>query len=240
MFWLQLLLLYQKKRNTTNDNSGDGKNISYLNNIEGNNNITGNNNKITYVNTIKDDSKIEIVDVDFVVENNGYFIDIKIRNTGDKVAFLKKITFNIYDSFAMKNPQITQYKLIKSTATYDVVLNDDKQQQFSLSQSVAADDVDRFRIKVASAIAETRMVTIYHFSFDIYYDEDNKTVKSQNYVADFPSTSEWAGCYISHTSMEIAKLNYLKLLQFSNLDCKKSNTFEKIYNSYEKSKNDFM
>lgn len=221
---------------TINGNNNDSSR-SYVN---GDNNIVGNNNTVSYVLPSKDDSKIQIVDAEFLVDRDGYFIDIKIRNTGDKVAFIKKIVFNVYDTFAMKNPQVTQYSLIKSTATYDIVLNGDEQQVFSLSQSIAANNVDRFKIKIASSIAETRMVAVYHFSFDLYYDEDDKKVKSQPFVATFPSTREWAGCFVSHTSMDIAKSNYLELLRISKFDCAKSKNFLSILESYEKNKDDFM
>ncbi len=211
-----------------------------INIIEGTQNVVGDNNNVEFVSPPKEDAAIKIVDTEFVVDDSGFFIDIKLRNPGDKVAYLKKIEFNMHDIYAMNNPQITNYKLIKPTATYDIVLNKEKKQIFPLSQAVSANGVDRFRIKVASSIAETRMVTVYYFSFVLYYNEDNKTSESQKYVAVFPSTSEWAGCYVSHTSMEIAKSNYLELLRISKYNCVKSDAFLNILKSYEDSKNDFM
>lgn len=210
-----------------------------INIIEGNQNIVGDGNNVEFILPPKEEATIEIVDTEFVVDK-GFFIDIKLRNSGDKVAYIKKIEFNMYDIYAMRNPQMTSYKLVTPTATYDVVLNKEEKQTFSLSQAVSPNGVDRFRIKVASSIAETRMVTVYYFSFVLYYNEDNKTSESQKYIAVFPSTSEWAGCFVYDTSMEIAKLNYLELLRISKYDCVKSDAFLNILKSYEDSKGDFM
>ena len=211
-----------------------------INIVEGNQNVVGDNNNVEFILAQKEEASLQIVDTEFVTDNDGFFIDIKLRNSGDRVAYLKKIEFNMHDIYAMINPQITKYQLVTPTATYDIILNGKKKQTFSLSQAVAANGVDRFRIKVASSIAETRMVAVYYFSFVLYYNEDNKTTESQNYIAVFPSTSEWAGYYVSHTSMEIAKSNYLELLRISKYDCVKSDAFLGILRSYEKSKSDFM
>jgi len=211
-----------------------------INFIEGNQNFVGDNNKVEFVLPPKEEAIIKIVDTEFVEGEEGYFIDIKLRNSGDKVAYLKKIEFNMYDIYAMINPQITDYELIMPTAAYDIVLNEEGKQIFSLSQAVSPNGVDRFRIKVASSIADTRMVTVYYFSFVLYYNEDNKTSESQKYIAVFPSTSEYIGYYVSHTSMEIAKSNYLELMRFSKHDCVKSDAFLSILKSYEDSKRDFM
>jgi hypothetical protein len=211
-----------------------------LHDVSSNQVVVGTNNNVECYLQPKEDSYIEIVDVDFDINKDGYYLDIKLRNSGDKIAFIKKIIFNMHDVFAMPNPQITQYSLVLPTATYDIVLNGEKQQAFSLSQSVGANDVDRFKIKIASSIAETRMVTVYYFSFILCYDENRKTAESQKYISAFPSKSEWNGCYVSHTSMEIAKENYLQLLRISQLDGIKSKKFLDILKSYEDSKRDFM
>lgn len=211
-----------------------------MNVIEGSQNVVGDNNNVQFVLNQKEEALLQIVDTEFVTEDDGFFIDIKLRNSGDRIAYLKEIEFNIHDIYAMINPQFTNYQLITPTATYDIILNGKKKQKFSLSQAIAANGVDRFRIKVASSIAETKMVTVYYFSFVLHYNEDDKTTESQKYIAVFPSTSEWAACYVSHTSMEIAKANYLELLRISKYDCIKSDAFLGILKSYEESKNDFM
>lgn len=164
----------------------------------------------------------------------------RIRNIGDQVAYIKEISFDILDYYNMINPQMTHYQLVESSHTYDVVLGKEKQQVFNVSQSIGANEVDRFQVKLASSIAKTRMVTIYYLTLSIIYDEDNKVVKSEKYLWAVPSISEYAACYISHTSMEIAKKNYLELKKMNNYDAIKSNHFISILKSYEENKSDFL
>lgn len=163
-----------------------------------------------------------------------------MRNIGDQVAYIKEISFDILDYYNMINPQMIHYQLVESSHTYDVVLGKEKQQVFNVSQSIGANEVDRFQVKLASSIAETRMVTIYYLTLSIIYNEDNKVVKSEKYLWAVPSISEYAACYISHTSMEIAKKNYLELKKMNNYDAIKSNHFISILKSYEENKSDFL
>ena len=202
--------------------------------------VVGNNNDVKYIISAKNDASIEIVDTLFDVKDDNFFIDIKLKNNGDRVAFVKRITFTMHEAHPLKNPQITDYSLVRSTAIYDVVLDGTSEQSFLLSQSIKANDIDRFRIKVASSIAETRMVTVYHFSYTLHYDNDKKTPKSPDFIASFPSTSTWGGYYVTHTSMEIAKNNYLELARISKIDCTKSDSFLSLLKSYEDTKTDFM
>lgn len=81
-----------------------------------------------------------------------------MRNIGDQVAYIKEISFDILDYYNMINPQMTHYQLVESSHTYDEVLGKEKQQVFNVSQSIGANEVDRFQVKLASSIAETRMV----------------------------------------------------------------------------------
>ena len=62
----------------------------------------------------------------------------------------------------------------------------------------------------------------------------------RKYLWAVPSISEYAACYISHTSMEIAKKNYLELKKMNNYDAIKSNHFISILKSYEENKSDFL
>lgn len=210
-------------------------------NISGDKNIIGDGNIVQITNYApeKQPSNLKIVDISFNVDN-GLIVDIKLRNVGDQVAFIKEISFDILDYYNMVNPQITHYKLVESSNTYDVILGDKKQQLFKVSQSLGVNEVDRFQMKIASSMAETSMATIFYLSFSIIYDEDNKAVKSKKYLLPVPSTSEWAACYVSHTSKAIAKKNYLELKKMSNYDAIKSEHFLSILKSYEENKSDFL
>lgn len=210
-------------------------------NVSGDKNVIGDGNilQITNLTEEKQQSNIKIVDIS-LNEDKEFIVDIKLRNIGDQVAYIKEISFDILDYYNMINPQMTHYQLVEASHTYDVVLGKEKQQVFNVSQSIGANEVDRFQVKLASSIAETCMVTIYYLTLSIIYDEDNKVVKSEKYLWAVPSISEYAACYISHTSMEIAKKNYLELKKMNNYDAIKSNHFISILKSYEENKSDFL
>lgn len=229
---------------TENSNPIDKPNINDVifngdNNIVGNSNTIIDNRKQMIVKKNKE-AKIHIVSTEFIQDSNGFFIDIKLRNSGDKIAFIKKIKFIIYDYYAMKDPKFTQYSLMEPTAIYDVVLNDRKHQSFSLSQIVEGNNVDRFKIRVANSLCDAQMVTLYHFSYVLFYNEDNSKSQSAEYVAAVPSEIEWVGSFSTGLNKEIAKQNYLQLKRFNNYPCIKSSDFIGILNSYDKNKGDFM
>lgn len=83
----------------------------------------------------KQQSNIKIVDIS-LNEDKEFIVDIKLRNIGDQVAYIKEISFDILDYYNMINPQMTHYRLVESSHTYDVVLGKEKQQVFNVSQSI--------------------------------------------------------------------------------------------------------
>lgn len=195
--------------------------------------------QITNVTSEKEKSNIKIVDISFP-KSGDFIIDIKLRNIGDQVTYIKEIAFDILDYYSMGNPQVTQYQLIPSSNTYDVVLGKKERQIFKISQGIGANEVDRFQIKMASSIPEPRMPAIYYLFLSIIYDEDSKVEKSEKHIWAVPSNRKWAGCYVSHMDMEIAKKNYLELKRFDSYDGRKSEHFVNILESYEKNKSDFL
>ena len=210
-------------------------------NVRGNKNIIGSGNVVQITNVIeeKQQSNIKIVDIS-LDENEEFTVDIKLRNIGDQVAYIKEISFDILDYYNMVNPQMTNYQLVEPSHTYDVILGGEEQQVFKVSQSIGTNEVDRFQIKLASSIAEARMVTIYYLTLSIIYDEDNKVIKSEKYLWAVPSIRECVACYISHTSMGIAKKNYLELKKMNNYNAIKSKHFLDILRSYDENKADFL
>lgn len=209
-------------------------------NINGSQNIIGNGNKVEVMNpAMPTRSRIKIVDIS-LDEDEDFIVDIKLRNIGDEVAFLKKVVFDIHDCYSMKNPQITHYQLVEPSCTYDLVLDDRKQQVFNISQSIGANEADRFQIKIASSIAEARMAAIYFLSLSFIYDEDNKIERSSKFLWAVPSTQEWAGYYMSDLDLEIAKKNYLKLVHMNQYKAIKDEQFIRILDSYEQNKSDFL
>lgn len=208
--------------------------------IEGNQNIVGNSNSFQI--NVKSNNEADLRIVDVFVNNSKErpALDIKVRNLGDQVAFIKEIVFNIYDYYVMLNPQNISFNCVPPSYVYDVILDDEKVQNYKISQAIKANCVDRFQIKMASSIAKTNMPTIYCLSLDIIYNEDNKSVKSDKIIVPLPSTDEVAGCFICGVSMENAKKNYIQLNNFNKYDAVKTKAFIDILKSYENNKKEFM
>lgn len=82
-------------------------------------------------------------------------LDIKLRNIGDEVAFLKKINFYIHDFYEMVNPQKIHFRRIESSYTYDILLSGAEKKQYPISQSIAPNGVDRFKIKIANKLGDS-------------------------------------------------------------------------------------
>ncbi len=210
-------------------------------NVSGDKIIIGDRNKVQITNISKEKQKSDIKIVDISLDEDKEFtVDIKLRNIGDQVAYIKEISFNILDYYNMLDPQKTLYQLIKPSHTYDVILGKEKQQVFKVSQRIGANEVDRFQVKLASSIAEARMSTIYYLTLSIIYDEDNKVEQSEKYLWAVPSVREYAGYFISQMDMEIAKKNYLELKKMDGYDAIKSEHFLGILRSYEENKSDFL
>ena len=189
------------------------------------------------INNQKQDSRIEIVDIQiteeiaqitFVNEKKGEeatygirigtYIDIKLRNTGDTVAFLKRVVINVHEFYPLVDPAETNYSYVPVTETYDILLNGEQNQTFEVSQMVEANGTDRFLIKVMSDIGNMRMDVVYLFSVTLIYDEDDKTVESAKYIAVFPPNFNVEGCHFSKYIEENWEQNYSMIKYFASLE----------------------
>lgn len=186
-------------------------------------------------------SNVKIVDLSFYTCEDGVLIaDIKLRNIGEQVAFLKKVSFDILDYYNMDNPQIVCYSLVESSNTYDIILDKDKRKVFNISHKICLNDVDRLFLKLSSSIADINMVTIYYLTVSFIYDEDNKVTKSEKYILPVPSNKKFSARYIADINKKIAKQNYLMLKKMNTYEAIKTQEFVNILNSYEENKSDFM
>lgn len=87
---------------TKNPKGGEG-NL----NVSGDKNVIGDGNILQITNLIeeKQQSNIKIVDIS-LNEDKEFIVDIKLRNIGDQVAYIKEISFDILDYYNMINPQM--------------------------------------------------------------------------------------------------------------------------------------
>ncbi|MFJ5767305.1 hypothetical protein ACIP9C_18275 [Lysinibacillus sp. NPDC093210] len=153
---------------------------------------------------------------------------------------MKKINFIIHDYYEMVNPVEINYKRIESSYTYDVLLSGVENKQYSISQSIEPNGVDRFKIKIASELGEDPLMpVIYKFNFSIFYNEDDSSIESSSLILPVPITFEVLGSYSYGFVKENAIKNYEKIKKIIQDDSLKSNSLIEIYESYEENKEDF-
>ena len=174
------------------------------------------------ISPIKLDAQVEIVDVEIgnIFGRTGEgaiplgtYIDVKLRNKGDNVAFLSGVVFEIQEVFRLDDPRGVRYSPVPFTETYDISLKSDPDsiQQFSMSQVVKSNDVDRFRLKVVSDESFGRIEVVYKFSLSFIYNEDKKMAFAGKHIAVFPpqfTPGGWSSLGLDYSTW---KSNYDKL-----------------------------
>lgn len=199
---------------------------------------------------VKSDSQVKIVSIEILKDlayigpsedypiSIGTYIDVKLRNTGDTVAFLKEIQFEIEEVIPLEDPRIIMYEQVPVSETYDFIMNSDPLQTLAISQSIPANGVDRFRIKILSSSGIHDMDVIYVFKLTFIYDEDNKSVVSARHIAVVPSYFNFLGAYVAGFDYEIWLSNYKAInriasLEKANDDVIMSSGFLSMLNKYD-------
>jgi len=211
-------------------------------NVSGRNNVivSGNNNSI-YPAPTTTDSIVELVDV-FIDEeldeyNFSIALDIKLRNIGDKIAFLNKLEVIMLDYYEMQTLGDYHYEE-ESSYEYDLLIDNRSLQTFEISQAIPANDVDRFRLALAAANGIEGYPVICYFYLKLYFNSNDYVQSEKMIVPIMVPRIVVASTY--KENMPNAKANYLALCRFNEYDAKKSDTFLRCLESYEDTKSDFM
>lgn len=142
------------------------------------------------INSIIKDSKLKLVDLKFNEPEGNQkkiVIDIKLRNIGEKVAFIKKAKFyvkNIWELSPLSEP-LGPYEI---SYIYDVflpILTTPYNISTNLSQEIKSNEVDRFTISLGNDAFIKKYLyrdLIFLMSLELIYNENNKLIKSQDFV----------------------------------------------------------
>lgn len=214
--------------------SDKGNPIVNSDNIE--NIIIGDYN--TVIQYKKTDSIIELVDVSILEDGEFPVLDVKLRNSGDTIAFFYKMQFDMIEYYQMKNIHVEHYLPAEPSTNYDIILTDDSIQCFDISQKLPGNDIDRFTVTLATATGDPYVPAICVFSIRLYYN-DEEYVESGNMVVPISNSARIEGKYGSYTDMQLAYENYINLIRINKYDAVKSDRFTKILNSYEENKDVF-
>ncbi len=164
----------------------------------------------------KSNLDLDLVDVSFA-EEGGYddyddydyddtpVLDIKLRNIGKRVIFLKRVTFSVQKIWRIR-PLLKAMGAVKSSAKYDIMLpasNIPYSKSVNISNAIPPNDVDRFMISM-----DAERDTIYQIAINIIYDGDDKSIRSENILFFTPKpTSIYTLPRYSRNSEEIESLN---------------------------------
>ena len=166
---------------------------------------SGSNNNINYYNELvkeNRDSDLKLVNV--MVNDSGFDypkLDIKIRNTGDTIAFLKDSIITVKKIFHLNS--FCEYSAVETSAVYDILLpfkNSTYTEHIDISQSIKPNDVDRFTIILGhDSPYPSAGGYIYLITVKFVYDEDNKYIESDNIL--YYASGGWI--YVVCSVMEI-------------------------------------
>lgn len=182
--------------------------------------ISGDFNRVSFNPLLeKKHSDVRIVDISFD-ESTGEFpkLDIKIRNTGDEPAFLKKVIFEVSHVFVPIEFRSISFHHQAVSWEYDLQFTGQPGLiECPISQVVQPDGTDRFVFKLGQDCGPVDLPIIVRFSIQIIYNEDNNSVTSDYYICTVPRAVEVYGSYIATASEKEMWWNIEQIAKFSNL-----------------------
>jgi len=129
-------------------------------------------------------SNLKLVDI-FMEENyiepcDPYIVlDIKVKNDGEKTAFLKRARFYVMKVWELKPEALILRAPTLPSAEYDIELSPlgvPYTQDKAISHSIKTNDVDRIVFKIKGPGLFKNGCYIYHIKVSLVYDEKDKTI----------------------------------------------------------------
>lgn len=157
-------------------------------------------------------------------------LDVKIRNLGTEVSFLKEAEFQIMKVGVLRNPTTLAYQNIPSSMNYDVLFEENEKEvvRTRISQAIKPNCVDRFTFTIAQSSEELVLPSLYYFQLTIFYDEDNKRLTSNPIVLPVPNVLGWGGGTGFGFNPKLGQENVEIIREFSQLKGLVSCNFRKI------------
>ena len=179
---------------------------------------------------ITEGANLELVELAVDDTKGSYpMIEVKLRNLGQGVVFLKKAQFHVTNVYGLRSR--IQYSRVPISWNYDVLLPDDSPPyvtEIDISQSIKPNDVDRFTFTLGTKKFEYQDIgQIFRLQVKLIYNEDNKELTTDYLllfmayparVQAFTETREY--------SAESSKKNMVVLKSISELQGIRSKTVE--------------
>lgn len=187
------------------------------------------------------DSNLRFVDILIHEENNELpQIEIKIRNVGSKIAFLKSIEFYVEKTWTLSPP--IHYKVELISKNYNIFLPLKETTPYTklepVSQSIGANDVDRILVTLDNDLPKGKDYGAYLLKFTLIYDEDSKRLESDLYLISGQRPSRIMGEF--HLGGKQAENYNAKLSsvvsEIENIQAIRSKMVEKMIENFHKTK----
>jgi hypothetical protein len=126
------------------------------------------------------ESELELVDVSLKEQDRATILDIKLRNVGEKVAYLKEADFKVAKTWELQSNTFPVY--LPSSRNYDMLLaptGPPYKKTMKLSQIIGPNKVDRFTFTIGLDPPKRdpgNVQYVFLLSLDLIYDEDDKVV----------------------------------------------------------------
>jgi hypothetical protein len=175
---------------------------------------------------------LRLVDVSIEEPGESYpILDVKLRNIGKEVVFLKRAEFHIMKIGRLVNPRLMNYSLEQVNWNYDVqfdTANEGASITHGISQSINPNAVDRFTFTISQSRGDPLFPTLFYFTLTLIYNEDDKKIVSQPIILPVPSHLEAAAAFVYGFDANIAKEDLRILKEFSKLEGLASKSFKRL------------
>lgn len=132
------------------------------------------------------ESELELVDINLKEQARATILDIKVRNVGEKVAYLKEADFKVAKTWELQSNTFPAY--LPSSRNYDMLLaptGAPYKETEKLSQVIGSNKVDRFTFTIGLDPPRRdpgNIQYVFLLSSDLIYDEDDKVVSGGEFL----------------------------------------------------------
>ncbi|HMA35007.1 MAG TPA: CHAT domain-containing protein [Chloroflexia bacterium] len=180
------------------------------------------NRRIGGTQQTREQAPLRLVDISIDESDERCILDIKLRNVGNEVVFLKRAGFKILKIGRLEEPRHINFSPAPSSAQYDVELGEEREGTtipHNISQSIRPNDVDRFTFSIVNTTWEMVWPALYYINLLLVYNEDDQVLESRPMVLAIPSKWKPAGSYSSGGYVKSIVRRNLEILQeFSSLE----------------------
>jgi hypothetical protein len=148
-------------------------------------------------------ANLSLVDLLIIDTNEFPKIEVKVRNSGDEVAFLKRAEFVTLGQWGLPQPGRLHPRMVPVSWTYDVKVPRQGSTTINISQEVKPNSVDRFEFRLAPDYDCCPLLglCLYLLRIKLIYNEDDKELVTPPILLHIPPEVEVLGAYLERPTL---------------------------------------